>query len=745
MSRLKTLTRRGFLIGTTVVGGAVVFGSYTVARPHNNPLADDVTAEEVTFNPWVKIGPEGITLITPHADIGQGSTHMQAILLAEEMDLELDQFTTDFGEPAAAYYNRGFEAEASEMFAALTPLQADTFRGPMSALLKVAGVQGTGGSTAAADSYDKLRQAGASARETLKLAASQRTGVAADQLTTESAAVVLPDGIRLAYTDLASEAAALEPVQNVPLRDPASWRLVGQPTERLDMVDKSTGLTLYGIDLVAEGMVHATVITNPRRGPMIGYDAAAARKMPGVQGVVEVTGGVAVVADSTWRAFKAARAITFDWGPAPYHAEQADHWAEISASFTEEHLNATWNDDGDAGGATGDAVVEAEYRAPYVGHQPLEPLNALVTVSDDGVEIAAGHQLPRFVQSVAAGITGHDVEQVRFTNQYSGGSFGHRLEFENIKLACEIANQMRGTPVKLTYTREEDFAQDFPRHIAMARGRGAVAGGQVRSVDLQIAGAPVFASQFSRMGMATGGPDSQLGAGAFSAPYGELQDFRVRGYTVPNLAPVSSWRSVGASFGGYFLETFLDELIHTAGADPVEERLRLIDDPVARDVLSAAAEMAGWGRDPGPNRGLGVALVRSFGVDVAEIAEVEQTDRGIRIDKVWAVADPGTVIDPINIENHIQGGIVWGMGHAMNCEVTYADGMAEQSNFHQHEGMRLWQTPEIEVRVLQNRARVAGIGEPPVPPAPPALANAIFAATGTRLREMPFNKSVDFV
>jgi len=746
MSTLGTVTRRAFLVGTAVVGGAAIFGTYAVARPHANPLADGLPDGAVAFNPWIKIDGETITLITSHADIGQGATHMQAILMAEELDLDLDQFETEAGRPAAAYYNTAFADEAAQVFSALTPLPATILHAMLSPVTKLIGIQGTGGSTSTPDSWIKLRAAAASARETLKLAAARVYGVDAADLTTESGAVVLPSGERIRYQDLAAAAADIRPVQTVTLRTPEQWRYIGRPSERIDMVAKSTGAQVYGIDMVAEGMVHATPVTNPRRGPMLGYDATEALAIPGVRDVVEITGGVAVIADDTWSAFKGARAMQFEWGPAPYHAEQADHWAEAEASFTQERLQATWRNDGDLDLGLDGTVVEATYRAPYIAHQPLEPLNALVTVTDGGIDIVAGHQMPTNVGGIAAAVTGHDPEQVTFHNCHSGGSFGHRLEFENIKRAVETANQMRGTPVKLTFTREEDFQQDFGRHLAVARARGAVGDGRVTAIDMEIAAASVLTEQGQRSGLPPTGPDSQIVAGVFDAPYGNIGNFRVRGYAVPNLAPTSSWRSVGASYGGFLIETFVDELIHAAGADPVRERLRMIDDPVSRAVLESCAEMAGWtGPDRGNGRFAGVALVRSFGVPVAEIVELEMTARGIRLHDVWVVADPGTVVDPVNIENQIQGGVVWGLGHAMNSELTYRDGRAEQTNYHAAEGMRLYHCPAIHVRTLETNPHIRGIGEPPVPPAFPALGNAIFAATGQRLRETPFNKFVDFV
>lgn len=746
MSRLGTFTRRTFLVGTAAVGGAAVFGTYTVARPYDNPLSADLPDGAVAFNPWVKIDGETITLMTPHADIGQGVEHMQATLLAEELDLDLDQFETDVGVPSAAYWNEAFASEAAEIFSALVPLPATALHAMLTPVLKLTGLQGTGGSTSVPDSFVKYRTAAASARETLKLAASQVHGVPVAELKTESGAVVLPNGTRIRYQELATAASEIRPVQHVELRPSDQWRYIGRPTERIDMVAKCTGAPVYGIDKVVDGMVHATPVTNPRRGPMLGYDASDALAVPGVREVVEITNGVAVVADSTWAAFKGAGALKMDWGPAPYHPEQDDHWAEAEASFTEERFQAVWRDDGDAEATIGDAAdVEVTYRAPYIAHQPLEPLNALVTVTDDSIDVIAGHQQPTQVRVVLSGVTGHSPDQVNFLNQHSGGSFGHRLEFEYLKQAVEVANQMRGTPVKLTYTREEDFLQDYPRHMAVARGRGSVSGGRVTAIDMDVAGAMVLASQMARAEIPIGGPDSQITAGVFSAPYGNVENFRVRGYGVPNLAPTSSWRAVGASYGGFLIETLVDELIHAAGADPVEERLRMIDDPVSAQVLEACADMADWGGTRAEGRHLGVALVHSFGVPVAEIVEVEMTDTGLKLHNVWVAADPGTVVDPINIENLIQGGVVWGLGHAMNSEVTYRDGIAEQTNYHAAEGMRLYQCPEIHVRTLENNPHIRGIGEPPVPPAFPALGNAIFAATGQRLRETPFNKHIDFV
>lgn len=748
MSRLRTITRRSFLVGATVLGGATVFGTYAVMRPHDNPLAEGLPEGAVAFNPWIRIDRETITLITPHVEIGQGVMHMQALLMAEELDLDLDQFVTDPGMPSPAYYNAGFAHEVADAYASITPLSANALHTVLLPMLKLAGVQVTGGSTTTADSWIRLRTAAASARETLKLAAAQMHGLDAARLSTQSGAVVLPDGTRIRYQDLAATAATIPPVQDVTLRAHDQWRYIGRPTRRVDMVAKCTGTQLYGIDLTAPGMVHATPVTNPRRGHMLSHDASDALAIEGVLDVVEITHGVAVIAEDTWPAFKGAQAMRCEWGPADYHADQAEHWAETEASFTPERLQATWRNDGSVETAIPAPAVEAAYRAPYLAHQPLEPLNALVLVTDTAIEVSAGHQIPTQVPPVLAAVTGsHRPDQVVFRNQHSGGSFGHRLEFENLRQAVEIANQMRGTPVKLTYMREEDFVHDFPRQLAVARGSGAVENGRVTALSLDIAATSVMGSQMPRAGgPAAAGPDAQITNGAFNAPYGNVAHFRVRGYEVPNLAPTSSWRSVGASHNGFFIETLVDELIHAAGADPVAERLRMIDDPISRAVLETCAEMANWnGPDRGNGRFAGVALVHSFGVACAEILDVEMTPRGLKLHDLWVVADCGTVVEPDNIENQIQGAVIWGLGHAMNSEITYRDGMAQQTNYHAAEGMRLHNCPAIHVRVLENSPQILGIGEPPVPPAFPVLGNAIFAATGQRLREMPFHKFIDFV
>ncbi|MEM6514202.1 MAG: molybdopterin cofactor-binding domain-containing protein [Pseudomonadota bacterium] len=746
MSRVKTIARRSFLIGSAAIVGGVAFGIYTTRQPHDNPLLRGLSDDEASFNPWVKISAERITLIAPHTDVGQGARSVQAALIAEELDLDFGQFDVDTGPPAPAYYNAVAATDGAPFRQRDDGFVANTGRGFISTAAKVMGLQITGGSSTVPDSFDKLRTAGAVARETLKIAASRVHKVPVDQLLTESGAVILPDGVAVPYTALAEAAAGTEPVDEVSLRPPSQWRLLGKSMLRSDIPAKSTGTLTFGIDLHRDGMLNATVRFNPRQGGVLnGYNADAAADMPGVKHIVAVSNGVAVVADNTWNAFKAADAINFDWGEAPYPAESADHWAAVEASFSDEFLDREWRHDGDVDDAlaAGPVTEALEYRAPYVAHQPLEPLSALILVTDERADIWVAHQFPRQAQDIVADIVGLKRDDVYLHNQFAGGSFGHRLEFENVRYAAEVGVQLKGTAVKLTFSREEDFAHDFLRQIGISRVRGVVNDKRIEAMDIEVATPSVLASQMARAGLPLAGPDAQIPAGIWDTPYA-IPNFRVRAYRVPELAPTSSWRAVGASTGGFFLETAIDDLIHAAGGDPLEERLRLCDDPLACRVLEAVADMSGWGSDTADTVGRGIALVYSFGVYVAEVVEVSNGPRGLSIDKAWVATDVGQVLDPVAFDNQVKGGVIWGLGHAMNCEITFTDGRAEQSNYHQHTGMRMHQCPDIEVRSLGTDSKIRGIGEPTVPPAAAALSNAIFAATGQRLREMPFSKFVRF-
>ncbi|MGC3936830.1 molybdopterin cofactor-binding domain-containing protein [Roseobacter sp. EG26] len=746
MSQIGTLTRRGLIMGAVAVAGGVAFGTYRVMRPHANPLTAGLGPGDASFNSFVRVTSRGVTLILPHVDLGQGASSLQAMLIAEELDLEPGQYDIEQAQPDPAYYNTAMADEAVPFMSTDTSWGAETIRDAMGVLIKLAGVQVTGGSTTVPDSFDKLRMAGAIARETLKAAAATQTGFAATELKTARGVVILPDGGEIPYSALASDAAQIQPVTEVTLRPPEAWRFIGKPMQRTDILAKSTGGLRYGIDLQVEGMVLASVKCNPNKGGgLAGFDASAAETMRGVQRILPVKGGVAVVAENTWYAMQALDAIEYEWQPAPYPAEQEDHWAAVEGAFSPEYLDKIWRKEGDVDAVIGtEPDVAVEYRAPYVAHQPLEPLNAIVRVTDQRADVWASHQMPRFVQKRVADQTGLSPDQVFFHNQFAGGSFGHRLEFDSIDRATEIALHIKGTPVKLTFSREEDFAQDYPRQIGMARARGKVHNGQVAALDLEIATPSAVRSQMGRVGMPVPGPDTQIAAGAWNAPY-EIPNFRVAAFAAPELAPTSSWRSVGASTAGFFAESAFDELIVAAGADPIAERLRLVTDPVARAVIEAVAEMSDWGRPVPEGSGRGVAFVNSFGVPVAEVIDVTQTPEGIRINEVFVAADVGRVVDPVNFENQVQGGVVWALGHAINSEITFSEGRVTQANYYDAEGMRFHQTPDIKVVGLENATKIRGIGEPPVPPAAPALANAIFAATGVRLREMPFYRHIDFV
>jgi len=361
-------------------------------------------------------------------------------------------------------------------------------------------------------------------------------------------------------------------------------------------------------------------------------------------------------------------------------------------------------------------------------------MNAVVLVGDDRVDIWTGTQIPGFIQQHVSKYLGWRQDAVHVHVLPMGGSFGRRLEDTYVMQAVEIAQQMKGTPVKMTWTREQDKA------------RGAVDNGQVQAFDLDLIGASLAGSWFGRlMGGAPPGPDATLTTGADDQPYA-IPNYRVTGYKAKEMVPISSWRSVAASQNGYFHECFLDEIIHKAGLDPLEARIALLkDDPLSVQVLEEVKNMSGWKGPKGRNgNGFGVAYSKSFGVRTAEIVEVAQTRLGIKIVNVWAAAEVGKVLDPVNFEAQFTGGIIWGLGHAMNCELTYENYAPTQTNYHDYEAMRLYQTPNIMVKGLENGSDVTGMGEPGVPPAAPALANAIFALNGERIRELPLNKSVTF-
>ena len=746
MSKARTIARRTFLVGSVAIAGGVAFGYYAYRRPFDNPLLVDLPSGSTAITPYLRIDKDGVTIITPRGEMGQGVHTALAALVAEELDLAWDDIRVEHGPASAAYYNGAVMGEGLPFMSTDQGFLARNARALGDVAGKFMGVQITGGSSSVPDGFVKMRRAGAAAREVFLKAASKESGVALEQLKTGDSAVILPDGSRLSYVSLAPTAAHIDVPDEPKLKPQQDWRFLGKPMQRIDVADKVNGQAEYAIDIRLPGMVYATVKTNPRiGGGLVGYDASAAEAMRGVLSVVPITGGVGIIADNTWRAFKAADAISYNWGPAPYASTTEEMFDAVAKSFVDDLQDSQFRDDGDVEDALlGANVIEAEYKVPFLAHAPMEPMNAVVLLGDGKLDIWVGTQIPTFVVAAAAEMTGLNDEDIHVHTLLMGGSFGRRLEDDYVRQAIELAQAMPGTPVKMTWSREEDMSHDFCRPLGMARMRGAVKDGAVDTYDLDICSPSVSASQMGRLGLSVPGPDTMIVAGAWDQPFA-IPNYRVTGYRAPEQAPVSSWRSVGASINGFFHDAFLDELIHAAGADPMHERIRLASHEPSRRVLEAVAEMSDWDSPPGDGRARGVAFCLSFGVPCAQVVEVSKTKRGIRVEKVFAAVDVGTVLDPINVESQVTGGIIWGLSHAMFGEITYNDGAIEQSNFHDYLTLRMKRTPVIEVRALENAEQIRGIGEPGVPPAAPALANAIFAATGKRIRELPMAKHVSFV
>lgn len=737
MASIGTIARRTFLVGSVAILGGVAFGVVKARQTPANPLSPDQGA---TLNPYVLINADGVTIITPRAEMGQGIHSTLAALVAEEMDVGWEDITTLHGPPAQAYYN-GALMGAGLPFKdyALSNMQ-HSLKQTLSVLPKMMSLQVTGGSTSTVDAFDKMRQAGATARETLKEAAARQLGVARGDLVTEAGHVIAPDGTRLSYIDLASAAAEITPPQNVILRPQSEWKYLGKSMPRLDIPAKVTGTATFGIDVRLEGMKFAALRRNPALGAgMRGFDPSPALAMAGVERVVDLGDGIAVVANNTWIAMQAAEAVEIDWAPSANPTTTEDAFAVIAAAF-DGRANSTMRDDGKPEelpqGAT---EVTAEYRLPYLAHATMEPMNATAHMTAAGLEVWCGNQAPVIIQGKCADAVGLSADRVTVHNTLMGGGFGRRGESDYAVYAARLAAALPGTPVQLTWSREEDMRHDFYRPGAIARFRGAVKDGRAVLLDGQIAAQSTTRQAGQRLaGMSPPGPDKGHVEGAFDQPYG-IPNYRIRGYLAEMDIPVGFWRAVGNSFNGFFHDTFMDELAHAAGADPLEFRLSMMRDEHAPSAgtLTAVREMSDWTGETPDGVGRGVGFTYSFGCPVAQVVEVIDEDGTIRINRAWIAADVGLALDPGNIRAQLEGGMIFGLSAAAFGQITFADGAVEQGNFPDYDGLRLHNTPLIETRILETNRHMSGVGEPGTPPAMPALANALFDLTGTRARSLP--------
>ncbi|MBM9595178.1 xanthine dehydrogenase family protein molybdopterin-binding subunit [Roseitranquillus sediminis] len=737
--------RRGFLLGSAAVAGGLAVGYRVLTAPLPNPVEPD--EGEAALNPYVLVTREGVTVIAPRAEMGQGVQTTLAALVAEEMDLDWSEVRAVHGPASLAYANSRIIALGLPFADYRESWVQELAEGAMELGARLMAMQLTGGSTSTADAFERMRRAGAAARVMLVEAAARRWDLPAARLRTEAGAVLAPDGARLSYPDLAEAAAALEAPRDPPLKPRAAWRLLGRSLPRLDMADKVTGQAEFATDVRLDGALFATVRTNPHLGaPMLRFDAAEAERMPDVVRVLDIGNGIAVVARTTWAAMQAAERVEVDWADAPYPSDTDAIFAGIAAAF-DAPTQMALRDDGDVDAALADPrALRAEYRAPYLAHTTMEPMTASALYSDSRLILWAGTQSPTRTRESAAEVAGLAPEAVEIVTTYLGGGFGRRAEFDFTDQAARIAVAMPGTPIKMTWRREEDVRHDWYRPGAIARLVGLPGPRGPEALKADIAAPSIAATQIVRQaGMAPPGPDKFLVEGCFDQPYA-IPAFRVQGHVANVAVPIGFWRSVGHSHNTFFTECFLDELAHAGGQDPVAMRLGLMRDEHAASarVLRTVAEMSGWGTPLPDGVARGVAFCFSYGSPTAQVVQVRQTDRGLRVERIWCAIDVGIALDPRNIEAQIQSGIIYGLSATIMGQITFAGGRVEQSNFHDCEVLRMDQCPAIETRILESGESPGGVGEPGTPPVAPALANAVFALTGRRIRQLPLVRELAF-
>ncbi len=741
MSRLGKITRRTLLVGAVAVAGGAAFGVYQIRRPVENPLRPE---EGATLNPYVIIDQSGISIIAPRAEMGQGVHTTLAALVAEELDADWEAVRVLHGPPAAAYFNGALAHGALPVADyAMRDWQRRVTDG-LGAASKLLGLQVTGGSTSTVDAFERMRLAGAGAREALKAVAAERLGVAVAELRTEKGHVIAPDGSEIDYRDLAEEAATRD-VPRVDLRPQSEWKLLGRSLPRSDMQAKVSGAAQFSTDIVLPGMKCATVRICPYLGGgMERFDPAPALEVPGVEHVLDLGNGVAVVARNTWAAMQGAEAVEIDWTQSPLPTSTEAMFEQIAEAFDERHNSRMRND-----GRPDDqeAQLEVEYRVPFLAHSTMEPMGATAWLQDGHLTLWVGNQAPREHLKVAAEAAGLSEEDVTLHTVFLGGGFGRRVETDVTRQAAMIAAMLPGIPIRLTWSREEDMRHDFYRPAAIARIRGAVAEGRATLFDAKIAAPSVTRQAIGRLaGREMGGPDKGHVEGAFDQPYA-IPHYRVAGHLADLDVPVGFWRAVGNSFNGFFHESFIDELAHAAGRDPLHFRLDHVapESAVAAGVLDAVRDLSDWDSPLPEGRARGVAMTWSFGTPTAVVLELDKTDGPIRITRAFMACDPGLVLDPAIVRAQMESGLIYGLSAALLGEITFTEGRADQGNFPDYDGLRIFNSPRIDVTILQENPHMGGVGEPGTPPAMPALANALYALTGQRARSLPLIHQADFL
>jgi isoquinoline 1-oxidoreductase beta subunit len=713
-------SRRAFLVGAAASAGALVVGTtITLTTKASASTPAGVDPGPAQPNAFVKIAPDNtVTVMIKHLDMGQGNTTGLATLVADELDADWSQIRTAFAPADAQLYS-------------------NLLMGP---------VQGTGGSTAMANSWLQLRKAGAAAREMLVAAAAFQWKVPAREIAVERGVLRHAGSGRSAtFGELALSASTLPVPQEPRLKDPKDWIYIGKRVGRVDSVQKTNGTAAYSLDIRRPGQLTAVVAHAPQFGAVVKrFDAAAARAVPGVVEVVQIPTGVAVLAKDTWSAMRGRDALTVEWDDSLAERRSS---AAIMAEFKETarrpgHVAAN-RGDAARGLAAAARVLEAEFEFPYLAHASMEPLNGTVARNPDGtIEVWSACQIQTVEQAVVASIMGVTADRVKLNTLWAGGSFGRRAtpQADYLAEAATILKAIDGrAPVHLVWTREDDMRGGHYRPMVYHRMRaGLDAQGNVAGWQHTIVGKSILlGSPFEAM--IVNNVDATSVEGVSDTPYA-IGNFRTEVHNAKEGVPVLWWRSVGHTHTAQAMEVFVDELAQAAGRDPVQYRLDLLKgEPRQAGVLRLAAEKAGWGESLAKGRGRGVAVHKSFGSYVAMVADVTVGEGSIKVDRIVAAVDCGIPVNPDVIAAQVEGAVGFALSSVLRNRITLEDGVVQEANFDAFEPTRMSEMPRVEVHIVPSAEAPTGIGEPGVPTVAPAIANAVFAASGKRLRSLPLD------